>query len=640
MKDLYEKYGLKIGLEIHFQLDTGRKLFCKCTPNFKSKRALRFLRRLRPTQSELGQIDQAAYFEFKKGLTIEYIYSNETACLVEMDEEPPHEIDKESLFTALRIARYLNAYIVDEAHVMRKIVIDGSNTSGFQRTLLVALNGHIYVPEINKRVPIQTVCLEEDAGKLVERSDNKVVYDLTRLGIPLIEITTAPLSLSPDEAVAVASAIGRVVKVTGKKRRGLGSVRQDVNISILNNPVVEVKGVQKLTQLKKVIEFEFQRQINLVKVSEALRARGITKEMIVDSEVSDVSEIFKESRNEVINEALERGGRVYAVKLPGFKDLINLEIAPNYRLIREFAERVRFWVGIKGVFSIDDLLNYNIITIDKVDKLINCLNVRDSDAIIIIAGEESSVVRAVETIKERAIEAIDGVPEETRGAKEDGTTFYMRPRPGMSRMYPETDIPPILISEELLKYVDERPLKDPMAFIEELSNRCNVNKELLLKLFDLDYLDTFVKIIDKVRKVAPKFVASFLADTLRYLEREGFDIDLLDDDTIVKLFTYVEDGVIEKEVLVDAIKMHLTNNMPIDEVVKKIASERVVDRGEIKKFIIGLLDERKELRKLPFELMKKRIIAIVMSEFRGRVNPKVVLDIVDEVLKGEGHERN
>lgn len=637
MKDLYEKYSLKIGLEIHFQLDTGRKLFCKCTPSSKSGRTFKFIRKLRPTQSELGQVDQAAYFEFKKGLTIEYICSNETACLVEMDEEPPHEVDKEALLTALRIARYLNAYIVDEAHVMRKIVIDGSNTSGFQRTLLIALNGYIYVPEIDKRVPIQTICVEEDAGRLIEKSDNKVAYDLARLGIPLLEITTAPLVLSPDDAVTVASAIGRIVKVTGKKKRGLGSIRQDVNISVLNNPVVEVKGVQKLAQLKRVIEFEFRRQINLVKISETLRTRGVTKEAVINSEVKDVSEVFKESNDEIINEALKKGGRVYAIKLPGFKDLINLEIAPNYKLIREFIERVRFWTGVKGIFTIDDLLSRNVITTDIVDKLVGYLDAKDYDAIVIVAGEGTSAIRAIETIKERAIEAINGVPEETRGAREDGTTFYMRPRPGMSRMYPETDIPPILISEELLKYVNERPLKDPMVFIEELSKRYDVNKDLLLKLFDLDYLDTFVKVIEKVKKVTPKFVASFLADTLRYLEREGFDVDLLDDDAIVKLFTYVEDGVVEKEALVDIIKTHLGNNVPIEEAVKKITGERVIGKGEIKKFVIDLLNERKELKGLPPELMRKRLIAIIMSEFRGKVSPKIVLDAVDEVLKGEGN---
>jgi len=220
----YDKIGLKCGIEFHQMLETKEKLFCRCPTEIrKDNPDYTFVRRLRPTMSEMGEIDKAALFEFEKG--VEYLYQgyHDNTCLVEMDEEPPHDLNHEALETALLIALMLNSTPLDEIQVMRKIVIDGSNTTGFQRTALVAIGGSVSVE--GKIIPIQTICLEEDAARKIEEQKSRVVFRLDRLGIPLIEIATAPVIKSPDEAERVAYRIGQLLRITGRVKRGLGTIR-------------------------------------------------------------------------------------------------------------------------------------------------------------------------------------------------------------------------------------------------------------------------------------------------------------------------------------------------------------------------------------------------------------------------------
>ena len=260
----YAKVGLKVGLEIHQQLNTGSKLFCSCPPElFKEAPEITFLRRLRPTQSELGQVDPAAYFEFQKGVKILYEANKTSACLVEMDEEPPHPINLDAVEVVLTASLMMNMQPVDEVHVMRKTVIDGSNTSGFQRTCIIALDGWIKVGE--KIIPMQAASLEEDAARKTGTEDEgkTIRYRIDRLGIPLIEVATAPVIYSPMEAQEVAFAIGRILRDTGKVMRGLGTIRQDLNVSLPNGALIEIKGVQELELISKVVEYEVQRQLGL-----------------------------------------------------------------------------------------------------------------------------------------------------------------------------------------------------------------------------------------------------------------------------------------------------------------------------------------------------------------------------------------
>ena len=270
---------IKVGLEIHQMLDTRGKLFCECPTTLRhDKPHLVFKRWLRVAKSELGEIDPAALFEYEKGRIYHYEAYMDSVCLVEMDEEPPHSLNREALRIALTIALMLNCRVVDEVHVMRKIVIDGSNTTGFQRTALIGFDGYVEIGE--KRIPILTICLEEDAARKISEDKEKVIYRLDRLGIPLIEIATGPVISSPKEAGLVARKIGQLLRMTGRVKRGLGTIRQDLNVSVKGGARVEIKGVQELELIPKIVELEVKRQVELLRIRDELRNRNIKEEAL------------------------------------------------------------------------------------------------------------------------------------------------------------------------------------------------------------------------------------------------------------------------------------------------------------------------------------------------------------------------
>ncbi|MCX6648913.1 MAG: Glu-tRNA(Gln) amidotransferase subunit GatE, partial [Candidatus Bathyarchaeota archaeon] len=331
----YKKIGLKVGIEVHQELATQHKLFCGCPPILsEAEPEFKFLRRLRPSQSELGEFDPAALFEFLKGKTIQYEGDHATSCLVEMDEEPPGPLDPETLDLTLSFALMVGSHAVDEVHVMRKTVVDGSNTGGFQRTCVVSIGGGVEVE--GKRYGIQQISLEEDAARNVGEEGSIVRYRIDRLGIPLMEIATAPDMHDPAEVQVVALRIGSILRATGKVRRGLGTIRQDVNVSIMNGKVVEIKGVQDLPLMPTIVEYEAQRQWNLLEIRDELVKRGVKPADIVDKQL-DASPIFKATESKILKSALKLGGVVKAVKLPGFAGLTGRELCPNRRLGTEMS---------------------------------------------------------------------------------------------------------------------------------------------------------------------------------------------------------------------------------------------------------------------------------------------------------------
>ncbi|RLG05067.1 MAG: Glu-tRNA(Gln) amidotransferase GatDE subunit E, partial [Thaumarchaeota archaeon] len=495
MKIDYRSVGLKVGLEIHRQLDTRSKLFCDCPTEFvDGGREIRFVRWLREAQSELGEVDPAAIFEARKRRKIVYHADTLNTCLVEMDEEPPHDLNPEAVEVGLITALLMNAKPVDEIHVMRKIVIDGSNTTGFQRTCIIALGGEIVVD--GKKIPIQTITIEEDAARIIERRPHEIHYDLRRLGIPLIEISTAPVINSPGEAYKVAYAIGRLLRATGKVKRGIGTVRQDLNISIRDGALIEIKGVQELDLLPKVIELEVVRQLHLLKIRDELKKRGVTEQMISEEPIKDVTEIFKKTKSKILRRKIDSGGSVLALRLRRFGGLLGLEAAPKIRLGAEFAGRARAWSEVEGIFHTDELPGYGI-TEEEVKRLKEFMEASELDAVVIVADERSKAEDALQRIKERAIEALRGVPSETRAARPDGTTIYLRPRPGAARMYPETDIPPYPISREYLEELKRRlpPTLDEVA--ESLSRRYGLSRQIANELIDLEKVELFERIVSE-----------------------------------------------------------------------------------------------------------------------------------------------
>ena len=259
----YKKLGFKCGIEIHQQME-GKKLFCSCpTSNIREGGDIKISRKLRAVIGETGQVDAAAAEEMAKGKSFHYIGDSRDVCLVEMDEEPPHPINPEAVKTALVVAKLLNAKVVDEIQVMRKTVVDGSNTSGFQRTALVAYDGFIETSKGRIRIP--TLFLEEEACQRVKEDKNSVTYRLDRLGIPLLEIATEPDIKDNEHAKETAEKIGMILRSTGKMKRGIGTIRQDVNVSIRGRNRIEIKGFQDLKSMPLVIDNEIKRQQKLKK---------------------------------------------------------------------------------------------------------------------------------------------------------------------------------------------------------------------------------------------------------------------------------------------------------------------------------------------------------------------------------------
>lgn len=626
----YDKIGLKVGLEIHQQLNTMAKLFCSCKPAlFKEEPEITFLRRLRPTQSELGQVDPAAYFEFQKGVRIFYEANLETSCLVEMDEEPPHALNMEAVETALTVALMMNANPVGEIHVMRKTVIDGSNTTGFQRTCAIALDGEIKVG--TKTVPIQHASLEEDAArKTGEKEGNTIKYRIDRLGIPLIEVATAPVIKSPKEAEEVALAIGRILRGTGKVIRGLGSIRQDINISIPNGALIEIKGLQELELVSLVVEYEVQRQLNLIKIRDELKKREIKEEQIVDK-FFNVTNIFKDTKCKVIQKALEKKQQVLAAKLPKFKGTLKIELAPQLRLGTEMADRARFWGRVGGLFHTDEMPAYGV-TEQEIENLRKEVRAGDEDVVVFVADKPENTEDALKAVLERAREALKGVPQETRAPNADGTTKYMRPRPGAARMYPETDIPPVQITREKMDRVRAHLPELPEKKFGRLQKEYKLNDKLAGQVLNSEYSELFETIV-KDSHVSPTTIAAFMTETLKALKRDAVPVERITDNQLRDIFKLIDEGKLTKEALPDVVTWLCKNeDETIQEAVEALGLQSI-SHDNLEKLIGKIVEDNKDLVKKRGEGSFGALMGLAMNDLRGKADAAIVSKILKEKIR-------
>ncbi|MCS7384639.1 MAG: Glu-tRNA(Gln) amidotransferase subunit GatE [archaeon GB-1867-097] len=621
--------GLRVGLEIHQQLNTEHKLFCKCPTILKDEKPQIIIeRKLRPTQSELGEIDPAALFEYRRGRKYIYEVYEDATCLVELDEEPPHELNPEALEIALKIALMLKAKPVDEVHVMRKIVIDGSNTTGFQRTAIIALDGEIEDEEGN--IEVKTICLEEEAARKIEEKEDKVVYRLDRLGIPLIEIATTPNIKTPSQAKRVALKIGQIMRATGKVKRGIGTIRQDLNISIRDGARVEIKGVQELNLIPKIIENEVQRQRELLKIRDELVRRGLKSEEI-KNEFIDVTDIFKETESKIILRKLRNGGRVYALKLPKFKGLLGWEIQPNRRLATEMSERAKFWARVGGIIHTDELPKYGI-TRKEMDELKMKLKANEMDAIVIVVDDEKKCIEALKAVADRAREALKGVPEETRAINPDGTTHYSRPMPGAARMYPETDVRPIVLTKEYLDKLRRELPEHPEETIRRYIENYKLSRKLAEEMLNSPRRMLFEKMVNEIN-VDPTLIASTLEYTLNMLKREGKNIEKIRDNHLKDIFKLIAKNSISKEAVPDILRWIADHpEKTVNEVVKELGLRKMT-REEIERIVKIKIEENMNILKNRKEKAFGIIMGIVMREVKGKADGKTVNEIVREIIK-------
>ncbi len=615
----YNTLGLKIGLEIHQQLNTDRKLFCHCPTILRIDEPIGIIeRKLRPTPSEIGEIDIAALKEYMRGKTFIYQYFDSN-CLVELDEEPPHLVSEEAKKIGVEVSLLLNSNIVEEIQVMRKTVLDGSNTSAFQRTMLISTDGYINTKE--GLVSILTVCLEEDAARLVSQDDTTKTFRLDRLGIPLIEIATGPDISNPMQAKEAAYILGQILRATGKVKRGLGTIRQDLNISIIEGGRVELKGVQKLEMIPLWIEREIERQINLVKIRNELNKRGSAEDLEFNS--IEITDIFKDTTSKIIGNSIKNYCKVYSIKLKNFKGILGTEIQKNRRFGTELADHAKTY-GISGLFHLDELPNYGITT-EEVQKIKNKLEINELDSFVIVTGKEDICYKAIEEIFERCKKAFLGVPNETRDALEDGNSKYSRPLPGRARMYPETDIPPFTIEQNLIDNIKENLPETFDEIVSKFVKKYGLKKEEAEKIA-YEAPDLFEKVTSSL-EIKPSIFIKALDISKNLEKEEGY---VTDDGTLYLLFEKVSKGIIAKEGIEEVLKRVSRGENP-EKVISEFSSENSF--LDIETFIEKIILEKKDFILEKKERAISPLMGLCMKEFRGKVDGSLINKILDKKIR-------
>ncbi len=573
-------------------------------------------------------MDPAAAFEFAKGRGFLYEADRDVTCLVEMDEEPPHRLNEEAVDIGLTIALMVNATPVDEVHVMRKIVIDGSNTTGFQRTCVLALGGEMEVD--GSKVRLQTLCLEEDAARKTGEDGVTTRYQLDRLCIPLIEIATAPVIYTPQDAETVALALGRVLRDTRRVKRGLGTIRQDLNVSIQGGALTEIKGVQDLGLVATVVALEVQRQVALIQIRDELTRRGV-RQTDFSTDFVDVANVFSHTQCAVLTQALRKGQRVMAVALPRFRGLVGQELIPGLRLGTEFADYAKFWGRVGGIFHTDELPAYGI-SVDELDALKQTLRVEDDDAIVFVAAEEENALDAVRAVVERAKQAVVGVPNETRGATPDGVTHYSRPRPGAARMYPETDVPPLPVSPEYITLLRSHLPESRAEKLSRLMQRYALNDKLAAQLVDSEYDGVFESIVQGTR-LAASFVAATLTETLKSLRREGVDVETFSDALLAAMFKRVDEGGLAKEAIPDVLRWLGSHEGADIGDAEEALGLRMLSSSEVATVVDHVVQAHEELIQQRGLSAFSPLMGVIMQTYRGRVDAQEVSRLLRKTLQ-------
>lgn len=603
--------GFKCGIEIHQRLGTERKLFCACRNEAftDAKPAGVVRRRLRAVAGELGRVDPAAAFEAARGREYEYQLFDGSTCLVELDEEPPHELNHEALDIAITASLLLGCRLVDEVHVMRKTVIDGSSVSAFQRSALLATEGRIETGR--GPVGIQSVAVEEESSGIVSKEGGAAIYRLDRLGIPLVEIATAPEIEDGQHAREVAEALGMLLRGTGRVQRGIGTIRQDLNVSIKGGPKVEIKGAQELEDLPALVENEARRQHELLQIKEELKRRGSG---LVGAHPKDVSALFKATKVGLLAKGLSAGGRVVAARLACFEGLLGRELMPNHRLGTEFSDYAKAQAGVRGLMHSDENLAKYGFSQEEVQELEHELGLAQGDAWVMIVDEEARARKAVDAVLSRAQQCFHGIPPETR--RPDGErSVFLRPLPGAARMYPETDSPPIRVTAEHMEalraklpatYEERRKRYLELGLSEEMAG-------LVLRRADFALFERLLE-----TGAEPVFIATTLTETWRALRRQGLEVDSIPEEALSRAFGGYSKGRLTRP--------------GVHSLLEALAKEPGADAADIE----GRLDLRRRTGKELEELVngyggRSGLFEAVMREHRARVDAQELKALLDRL---------
>lgn len=599
--DDWKRIGFMSGLEVHQQLNTRQKLFCRCPAGIYHQDEEydgELIRHMRPTLSEMGEYDGTALMEFKTRKEIIYRLNNENACTYDIDDTPPFKINREALDYAIEISLLSNLNIVGEVHITRKQYLDGSIPTGFQRTAILGVEGEIQIS--NKKIRLIQLSIEEDSCREISDIGHTRMYKTDRLGMPLIETVTYPDCETPFELREAAEYIRFLNRSTGRVRTGIGSGREDVNVSCRGGDRVEIKGVSHNKWIPLLSHNEAFRQFALLRICELLKGRIPDKSAWQIKSVPLVYEKLN-SENQTIHQARKCGYRIHAVNLPDFQGILSHFTQPGKCFADEISDRLKVIACIEkpNMMHSESIENHGTgIDFDKIRK---SLGSDENDAQIVFWGPEADIRTALETIQERCLMAFDHVPRETRKALANGTTIFERVLPGADRMYPDTDSAPIPLPEE---YINRMGQNLPVPVF----TRINQMKEWGIPDDTYHYLlkKNLVPLIEKIADdlgFQHKTIGTFLGHTLKHLEGQKRPHKEFSAQIIYDLFGFIRsnhlDPAIAKPILtilMDYPKMDFTSILtslkfkkrtqdellaPVSFLIGKFREIRKSDRPEV-----------------------------------------------------------
>ncbi len=625
------KYNMMCGLEIHQQLNCN-KLFsnrpCKIVPNEELNKEI--IRKQRFALSESGDSDKAAKNEFLKNKIQKYKFNNEIASLVDLDEEPPTKPNKKALSVGIRISQMLNLNFFDKIQFMRKIIVDGSVVSGFQRTAMLGTNGKLETKF--GIIEINGVNVEEDSCRAIERGDDYNIFSLDRQGIPLIEITTGPQIKTPSQAQECAKQIGNILRSFSETRRGLGTIRQDLNVSISGGSRVEIKGAQNLKLIPEIVEAEVKRQAIHLSIIEELNFRKINKENFSDFKIYDLSKIFNDTQSEIILKNLEgKNKKVLGIKLNKFKEILGHELNLGFRFATEISDRNKnLFPKIKGLFHSDELPKYGI-SIEEVENIRKELKLNEKDSFILIANEENYARNSLNYIFEIIKDLMSGVPEEVRQVDPKGNlTKFLRPMPGAARMYPETDVDLIQISKEKLNLESKQ--------IPELYNE---KIKRIATSWDCSE--------DKVNEFLDKFSENEISNLIKLTQKGATELYQLifEIPKDIKKRDNIDTYDFKYELYLDILNSSKKNNLNqkiLRDLLVSLYKDKIHESFNLEKYIeekelLGIQIDESEIKNKIKEIISQNsgapfgaLMGKSMAAFQGKVDGKLISSILKKLI--------
>ncbi len=624
----YDRIGFMSGLEVHQQLDTKEKLFCRCPAGIYQKPDdydAEVIRHMRPTLSELGEYDGTALMEFKTKKEIVYRLKNETACTYDVDDTPPFPVNREALNIALELSLLSNLKIVGEVHITRKQYLDGSIPTGFQRTAIIGVEGEIQLR--NKKVRLIQLSLEEDSCREVSDIGHQRIYRTDRLGMPLIETVTYPDFTNPDEVKEGADYIRFLNRSTGKVKTGIGSTRADVNVSCKGGTRVEIKGVAHIGWMPELTHNEAFRQYALLHIKEILTPRvkdpkaWRTGTCLITPEDLPVEV-------PLLKEVVQQGYPLYIINLPHFHGMLSHFLQPEKNFADELTNRLKVIACIEKPNMLHSEMVDDIVGEKNWVKIRNLLNAGDEDAQLILWGPEADIPTALETVEERCQMALEGVPNETRKSFEDGTTIFERVLPGADRMYPDTDTAPIPLEQSLIDEMASRLPTDVSDRIEQLI-KWNVPTDTFSYLLKNNLVPLIGKIQDDLG-IPARFISTLLAHRLNHMERQLGPVAGFTQEKVYELLAFLKsknlDPAIAKKMLW-IVYQHPEREL---ESILKEVNFKVVSRDEILQKIPAIVTEYREVKRSTKEEAE---INWVMGEIRKSALGNISLTKLSREIK-------